>query len=139
MSKRPLEFAVQWLQKAKNDLLTVDLLMENERGPADIIAFHCQQAIEKALKGFLTAQSIKFQRTHDLMELASLAEPYLPDLSKWHKALEQISHFAVDVRYPEAMDEPSRADVVQTREEAWSVYRMVESTLGTCAGNSSLD
>jgi HEPN domain-containing protein len=32
----------------------------------EIAAFHCQQAVEKLLKGFLVLGGINFRRTHEL-------------------------------------------------------------------------
>ncbi len=37
MSKRPIEFAKQWLQKAKNDLFTADILLEKNRVKQNLI------------------------------------------------------------------------------------------------------
>jgi HEPN domain-containing protein len=127
MSKKPLEFAAQWLQKAKNDLFTADTLLEKEESPVDSIAFHSQQAVEKSLKGLLTAKSVRFQRTHDLNELSVLAEGFLPDLKAWRQKFSMLTQFAVDVRYPEAIEEPSRAEVMQARDDAWVIFRMVKS------------
>jgi HEPN domain-containing protein len=87
MSKRPLEFAKQWLKKARNDLFAADTLLEKEESPTDTIAFHSQQAIEKTLKSLLTAKSIKFQRTHDLDKLADIIEPFLPQIKSYRLSL----------------------------------------------------
>jgi HEPN domain-containing protein len=130
MSKRPLEFAKQWLKKARNDLFAADTLLEKEESPTDTIAFHSQQAIEKTLKSLLTAKSIKFQRTHDLDKLADIIEPFLPQLKSYRLSLIKLSHFAVDVRYPEAIiEEPSKEEVLQARDEAWAIFKMVENEI----------
>ena len=45
--------------------------------------FHCQQAAEKALKGFLTFHQRPFGKTHDLRELGKtclIVEPTLAPL-----------------------------------------------------------
>ncbi|MDR0598605.1 MAG: HEPN domain-containing protein, partial [Treponema sp.] len=38
-----------------------------------MICFHCQQAAEKYLKGFLVFKGIEFPKTHDLAALLKLA------------------------------------------------------------------
>ena len=41
-----------WFEKAIQDLRGAEILMEHDGGN-DLVAFHCQQAMEKALKGWL--------------------------------------------------------------------------------------
>ena len=38
---------------------------------ARVVVYHCQQAAEKAIKGFLTWHGVRFGRTHDLDVLGS--------------------------------------------------------------------
>ncbi len=40
----------------------------------DVVGFHAQQAVEKALKVALVLADIDFPRTHDLRELADIAD-----------------------------------------------------------------
>jgi len=57
-----------WLDRARSDLQAARLLIA---GDADAEAlFHCQQAAEKALKGFLTFHGRAFRKTHDLGDLS---------------------------------------------------------------------
>ena len=48
------ELARRWLQKATNDLITARQTLLLPEGPIDTVAFHAQQAAEKALKALLT-------------------------------------------------------------------------------------
>lgn len=48
----------EWLQMAKKDLQSAKILFEHD-GDYGIVCFHCQQAIEKYLKGFLIFKSGK--------------------------------------------------------------------------------
>jgi len=57
-----------WLQKASHDLCSAERLMQ----PAPILdtaVYHCQQVVEKALKGYLASQDVPGQKTHDLTVL----------------------------------------------------------------------
>jgi HEPN domain-containing protein len=47
--------ASDWLTKAHDDLRTVELLEKFPEYPCVVAALHCQQAVEKSLKVFLTA------------------------------------------------------------------------------------
>ena len=44
----------EWLQKAKNDRLAARILIEHDPPVLDAASFHCQQAVEKMIKGFLS-------------------------------------------------------------------------------------
>ena len=58
----------QWLLRAQRDLKTADRLAA-DADLAGMVTFHCQQAAEKALKGYLASRNQPFRRTHDLREL----------------------------------------------------------------------
>ena len=47
------EYINSWLQKAENDILSAQRLLEIEPMILDNACFHCQQAAEKSLKAFL--------------------------------------------------------------------------------------
>jgi len=66
------EFALQWLHKARNVLLSAKAVLASEYGITDVPCFHAQQTVEKAFKGFLTWHSISFGKTHDLMILLKI-------------------------------------------------------------------
>jgi len=67
-SKRYLD----WLEKAARDLKSAKVLKQNECGN-DVVAFHCQQAIEKALKGFLLRKTGQIAEGHSLIYLCKEA------------------------------------------------------------------
>jgi HEPN domain-containing protein len=41
----------EWLGKANNDWSVVKILLASDSSPMDIVCFHCQQYVEKMLKG----------------------------------------------------------------------------------------
>lgn len=51
---------------AHRDLDAARALHEISRGGPEIVGFHCQQAIEKALKAFLVSRGVAAARVHDL-------------------------------------------------------------------------
>jgi HEPN domain-containing protein len=129
MSAKQRELALRWVEKARHDLYVVDKMLDDEESPTDVIGFHSQQAIEKSLKALLTAHGAKFPRTHDLEELIDLADPFLSQLSDFRETCAMITHFAVDVRYPDSMDDPVRDDVGNAAGDAWAIFRLIEKAV----------
>jgi len=112
----------EWLQKARNDLLSARILMEHEPPVLDTAAFHCQQTVEKALKAFLVWKVITFEKVHSLTYLLDLCEGQEPKFASMREMAETLAPFAVQIRYPgEELDiSPEEAsDVLATAETVW--------------------
>jgi len=58
-----------WLRKAAQDLRAASHSLTASPPLLDDAVFHCQQAAEKALKGFLMWNNIPFRKTHSLEEI----------------------------------------------------------------------
>ena len=69
MSKR--EIAEKWLKKARTDLRVAEKLLHIGEKPW-VIAFHAQQAVEKALKAYLVLHNKYFGKIHNLARLIDL-------------------------------------------------------------------
>jgi len=74
---------------------------------ADIetFGFHAQQAVEKALKGWLAAKGVLYPRIHDLDRLLDLLREEGAVVPPEFDALGALTDFGVAFRY-EAYDEP---------------------------------
>jgi HEPN domain-containing protein len=68
----------------------------------DAVAFHAQQAAEKALKALLIRYQVRFSRSHDVEGLLELAEPHAPGIFTELSAAAALTIYAVDARYPGA-------------------------------------
>ncbi len=91
----------EWIEKAEGDYETVsDLVKKRRRRQRCIIAFHCQQCIEKYLKALLTRHRIEFPKQHDLEELLVLLLHNDPLLSSFRDEFKRLTPFAVAFRYP---------------------------------------
>ena len=64
--------ATEWFQLADNDFDSAKLLDEAVRRHYEIICYHCAQAVEKYLKGFLIYHDVIPKKTHNLLFLNSL-------------------------------------------------------------------
>jgi HEPN domain-containing protein len=90
----------QWLAKAESDWAAAEILLDSERCPGDTVCFHCQQFVEKLLKGLLTLHDVESPRTHDLRRLIQLAEPFAPELLRLSDSSDLLTIHGVETRYP---------------------------------------
>jgi HEPN domain-containing protein len=90
----------QWVRKAENDIAAVRHLFKHKPILSDEICFHCQQAIEKYLKGLLTEKGLPIQKTHDLTILLQQLIPTDATLRSLQRGLKGVTRYAVEYRYP---------------------------------------
>ena len=72
----------QCLEKADRDYAAAEQLLVQGDRFREIIAFHCQQAVEKYLKALLVRQQVEFPKTHDIRKLLGLVAEVHPDLAE---------------------------------------------------------
>lgn len=68
-----------WLKKAQRDLAAAQKLATDL---PDVSIYHCQQAAEKALKGFLILHDIDPGDTHNINTLVKLASAFKPEFMR---------------------------------------------------------
>lgn len=91
--------------KAKEDLEAAKNLSKIDGFSEEIVLFHCQQAVEKALKAYLDSKAEIYPKSHDLETLLSLC-------IKKDSSFNQISYvtsltpFAIEIRYDEFVQTP---------------------------------
>ena len=103
----------EWFEKAGRDL-SVARRLGSEAIYRDAIVFHCQQAVEKGVKGFLAYHDLPTERTHDVAGLIVKAAAVEPSLLIWKERAKALTKFAVAYRYP-GMDVPlEEADVAES-------------------------
>jgi HEPN domain-containing protein len=91
--------------------------------------FHCQQAVEKTMKGFLTAHDRIFRKTHDLDELASAWEDVDPTLKEILNPARDLTVFAREFCCPGEAEVPSLKEARHFRAVAGEVYRSILARL----------
>jgi len=101
----------EWLQKATLDFRGAHL----EANPPllEDALFHSQQAVEKALKGFLAWHDIEFRKTHSLEELGASCEQVDPTLKAVIDPAVPLTEFAWAFRYPGDHPTPTHAEARQ--------------------------
>lgn len=118
-----------WIAKAENDLLNVRNNLKAEQVPWDTICFHAQQAAEKMLKAFVVSRGRAVSRTHDLVALLAEAVAEGGPLEVLEADCRLLTPYAVMLRYPGAVGEPSEQETLQAVEAAERVYERVRALI----------
>ncbi len=100
----------EWLRKAARDLRAAELGLAAAPPLLDMVVFHCQQAAEKAIKGFLAWHDVPFRRTHELKDLGDQVVAIDAGLSAAMARAASLSDYAWKYRYPSEEEEPPRAE-----------------------------
>ncbi len=118
-----------WLRKAANDIRGAEVDLAANPPLLEDAAFHCQQAIEKCLKGFLAWHDQPFRKTHDLVELGRKCSDINPSLEPLLKSVAPLTEFAWAFRYPGESPEPERGEIESALRLAKEVATTVRKQL----------
>lgn len=120
-----------WLSKAAHDLQTARIVSATPDGPLDTAIYHCQQAAEKAVKGWLTWRGATAAKTHDLIRLIAEATDGTPDFAQFEEAAEILTPYVSAFRYPGLTDDavPSREEFDAALKHAQAIYDFVVNLL----------
>ena len=99
-----------WQAKARGDLAKAHHAMTAEEPFLDDAVYHCQQAIEKVMKAFLTWYDIPFRKTHSLEELGRQCVAIDQTLQILVDQAAPLSEYAWKFRYPGEEELPTQAE-----------------------------
>jgi len=121
----------EWLTKGLHDLQAARITATAADGPLDVAIYHCQQAAEKSIKGWLASKSIPFERTHDIRRLVKQAAIALPEFDRFADVAEVLTPYVSAFRYPGLSDDtmPSREEFDVALQHAQNIYQFVLSLL----------
>lgn len=108
MNEAKRQLVQSWLTKAQRDLASACVLATSNPPLLDTAIYHCQQAAEKAVKGFLVFCDQEFERVHDVEVLIRAAVPYSVGFSAWIEAGRLLTPYARIFRYPGLIVQPTR-------------------------------
>ncbi|MDQ6834413.1 MAG: HEPN domain-containing protein, partial [Chloroflexota bacterium] len=108
MDKSLQDIVFSWFAIAQRDLDSARRLASGPNPYLDTAIFHCQQAAEKAVKGFLIFHNRDFPKTHDIRKVVALAETIEPRSGAWLDAAELLTPYATAFRYTDEPIEPSQ-------------------------------
>ena len=125
------ELVRAWLTKAQHSLAAARLLAADDDTVLANATYHCQQAGEKALKGYLAAQDQLIQKTADLKKLITECVACEPGFNQWVAEVTLLSPSVSSFRYPDEIPavDPTRHEFDQFFAAAKRIYNFVLSLL----------
>lgn len=116
--------ALRWLGMACGDLNTASVTQPRWEVPARAVAFHAQQAVEKAVKAALILEGRSAPRTHDLDALRDRL-PAGWRVKQSHRDLGRLSQYAVESRYPDDVPAITKLQSSASLRQAETIYRSI--------------
>jgi HEPN domain-containing protein len=129
MSGTREELVKSWLIKAHRDLLSAHELASAQMPLLDTAAYHCQQAAEKAIKGYLLFHDVRFEKSHDIILLVSQAIDIDSSFSAYLGVARLLTPLAIEFRYPGDYVEPEPEEFREAYIAAQSMYDFILSRL----------
>jgi HEPN domain-containing protein len=120
------EVASVLLGKAREDLSAAQTLIATEASSEDVIGFHLQQAIEKALKSILASRNREVPHTHNLGYLVELLGDEGIEVPKSLERPQWLTPWGVAFRYTTAADD---LDADRALEAATAAIGLAEHVL----------
>lgn len=102
------DFVQQWLDKARKDLATGEILLREEFEDYENAGFHAQQAAEKFIKAFLVRHQIQFPKSHDIALLRQIVARVDSKLAEKMATADALTPYGVEFRYPGDLPSVSR-------------------------------
>jgi HEPN domain-containing protein len=118
-----------WLRKAGDDLRCAEIDLAADPPAVEDALFHCQQAVEKSLKAFLTWHDRPFRKTHDLSEIGRECTAVDPTLEDLCRSASGLTYYATAFRYPGDVEVIPRTEADDALALARSVRLEVRSRL----------
>ncbi|MDR0474071.1 MAG: HEPN domain-containing protein [Treponema sp.] len=91
---------MEWLLIADEDLYSAQILNQQARRPYEIICYHCAQAAEKYLKGYLAYIDAATPKTYNLSLLLDLCIESNNEFEKIRTECGILNKFTNEIRYP---------------------------------------
>jgi HEPN domain-containing protein len=131
MEQDPIRLAdtTEWLLRAADDLRAAQIDLTAVPPLLRDVLFHCQQAVEKALKGFLSWHDQPFRKTHELRHLGEQCIEEDPSLAGPLEKAFTLTDYAWKFRYPGAHEEPALGEAREAVALAQEVVRVVLARL----------
>jgi len=118
-----------WLVKAANDLRGAEIDLQAEPPLVEDALFHCQQAVEKSLKAFLTWHDRPFRKTHSIEEVGAECVAVDSGLEALVTKAAPLSEYAWAFRYPGEPDVPSADEARSVMALACAAYAEIVGKL----------
>jgi len=120
----------QWFSLAEHDLGTAKIIFLNLPEYYEIVAFHCQQSIEKYIKGLLVFYGVSFEKSHDLVYLKDLLVDNVEIEKALIRRITTLKSYAVQLRYPnnvKHLEKSQLEEAINTAEEMRKIAEKIIS------------
>jgi HEPN domain-containing protein len=129
--KTKKELTGEWLKKGERDLLTATHeLSFGKDAVTESACFHCQQAVEKFIKGYMVFLDIEVTKTHEIGELITKCQGKDVEIAKFKEKADNLTDYAVEIRYPEAPEAPALEEAQEALKVAESIKGFVRKKTG---------
>ncbi|MDR2618613.1 MAG: HEPN domain-containing protein [Treponema sp.] len=95
---------IEWMQIADDDFDAAKILNESDRKHYEVICYHCSQAVEKYLKGYLSYNDIIPQKTHNLLLLNEICIGIDNNFENIRTECSLLNRFTNEIRYPHRIE-----------------------------------
>lgn len=116
-----------WFAKAANDLRAAEHEFTAAPPLLGDIVFHCQQAAEKAMKGFLAWHNRPFRKTHSLEEIGEQCLEIDLTLKPLVDRAVPLTDYAWKFRYPGEPEAPTVSEAQEALALGREVYESILS------------
>lgn len=120
---------IDWLERAECDLDSARILKDND-GDNCNAAFHCQQCIEKALKGYILFMTGNHTDGHNLTFLCRSAVKKDKKFNEWLDESASLNRYYIETRYPTDVGfDVSDIELERVYKMAEDMYRFIFSVI----------
>jgi HEPN domain-containing protein len=98
------DIAKEWFDFGVCDYNAASFLMKMKPKPLEIICYHCQQCVEKLLKGYIASNGGEVLKTHDLVTLYKICVGFNSSFESVKNQCVDLTDYGVQVRYPFYID-----------------------------------
>jgi HEPN domain-containing protein len=113
----------KWIRIAQEDLRMAKLALPQELFSP--LTYHCQQAAEKALKGYHVFKKQPVMKTHDLAKLLETCLQFDKNFEKLRQAAMELNPYSSKFRYPTEFEIPDQEDAELAIKHAEAILRFV--------------
>lgn len=122
----------EWLTRAAEDLAVARVLLPRP-DLTNMVTFHAQQAVEKALKAVIEEMDLGFVRTHSLTRLYELVQPHYSVIEDMDM-LDRLDAAYIEARYPGDMGllptgKPSSDEATDLFDFASDIFHQLQTSL----------
>ena len=122
----------EWFTRATDDLATAQVLLSHEH-LTNMVAFHAQQGVEKALKAVIEELDLGLVKTHSLIRLYEMIRPRYPVIEDMDM-LDRLEAVYIESRYPGDLGllptgKPTLEEATDLFDFATDVFRRLQASL----------